>query len=169
MSSVLFADACIPGLLLCSLAVASLAAQAPSDSRFVGTWELRSLVVRTASGAQTNMWGAHPVGRLVYQPDGRMIVLLMHEERNQADGRSIPDALAREAAGYYGTYTVDTRHGVVTHHIEASLRASESRAIERAFEFRDDTLVLTARGVQDGAPVTYVLTWSRLKASGRGH
>ncbi len=153
---------CIPGLLFC-VTKASVAAQSSADRRFVGTWELRALVMRTAGGVETKVWGSHPVGRLVYEPNGRMTVLLMHQGRNQADGRSIPDALARETAGYFGTYTVDAARGIVTHHIEASIRASESGSIERAFEFRDNELRLSAPGAREGAAVTYVLTWARLK------
>ncbi len=163
MATTLLSYACISGLLLSSLAMAIVAARAPFDSRFVGTWELRAFVMRTGSGVETNLWGHHPVGRLVYGPDGRMIVLVMHENRNQADGRSIPEEVASEAAGYFGTYTIDAVRAVVTHHVEGSLRASESGAIERSFEFRDGTLLLTARGMRDGSFVTYVLTWTRLE------
>lgn len=161
MSSTVLSHAWIAGLSL--LAMAPVAARSAADPRFTGTWELRSLVMRTAAGVETPIWGSHPVGRLVYGADGRMIVLLMHEDRNQAEGRPIPDAVASEATGYFGTYTVDSARAVVTHHIEVSLRASESGAAERSFEFRDGALLLSAHGVHDGSPVTYVLTWARLK------
>jgi hypothetical protein len=103
------------------------------------------------------------VGRLTYDPAGRMFALLMPEARNQADGLAIPDALQREVAGYYGTYVIDAARHVVTHRVIASVRASESGSIGRAYLLRDGQLMLTAHGIRDGAPVTYVLTWQRLK------
>lgn len=163
MQTTLVAHAGIACLLFCALTLAAVAAQPSADLRFVGTWELRALVMHAAGGVETNVWGSHPVGRLVYEPDGRMMVLLMHQDRNQADGRSVPDALAGEVAGYFGTYTIDAVRGIVTHHVEASLRASESGAIDRAFHFRGDDLQLSATGTRNGDTETYVLTWAKLK------
>jgi hypothetical protein len=135
----------------------------PAQKQFVGTWELRSLTMRAADGRDEPFWGEHPVGRLTYDPAGRMFALLMPEARNQADGRAIPEALQREVAGYYGTYVIDATRHVVTHRVLASVRASESGSIERAYLLRDGQLTLTAHGIRDGVPVTYVLTWRRLE------
>jgi len=138
-------------------------AQESAQKQFVGTWELRSLMVRAADGSMEPLWGEHPVGRLVYDPQGRLFALLMPEARNQADGRTIPEGLQGDVAGYYGTYVIDSTRQVVTHRVLASLRASESGAIERSYVLQDGQLTLTARGTRDGSPVTYVLTWRRLE------
>ena len=137
---------------------------AQAAAEFVGTWELQAVRMQTASDSVVPVWGEHPVGRLVYDAHGRMFALLMPAARNQAaGGPTIPEALAWEVAGYYGSYTVDTVRRVVTHHVRTSLRAAESGSLERSFLFLGSQLVLAAKATRSGAPVTYVLTWRRLE------
>jgi hypothetical protein len=145
------------------LAASAAEMQDAVKESFVGTWELRSVMMDTADGRTTPVWGDHPVGRLVYEANGRMFALLMPEARNQASGRGIPEALQGDVAGYYGSYIVDTTRHVVTHRVEASVRAAESGTIERTFSMQPGRLTLTARAVRDGVPVTYVLTWERMR------
>jgi len=128
---------------------------------FVGTWELRSVDMHTSDGRVTAVWGADPVGRLVYDDQGRMFALLMPKARNQAAGQTAPEELQREVAGYYGAYAVDTKKKIVTHHVAVSLRASEAGEIERAFTLEGDTLILTAHAMRANSSVTYVLAWQR--------
>ena len=128
---------------------------------FVGTWELRSVDMHTSDGRVTAVWGADPVGRLVYDNQGRMFALLMPKARNQAAGQTVPEELQREVAGYYGTYVLDTKKRIVTHRVAVSLRASESGELERAFTLLGDTLILTAHAMRASSSVTYVLTWQR--------
>jgi hypothetical protein len=150
-------------LWLLLIASAGAQAQGAIEAEFVGTWELRAVTMQTEDGRESPVWGEHPIGRLVYDSQGHMFALLMPAERNQADGRTIPDALLREAAGYYGSYVVDKLRRVVTHRVIASVRTNESKAIERAYSLDGDHLTLTARATRDGVPVAYVLTWERLR------
>jgi hypothetical protein len=135
------------------------------ESRFVGTWELRGMKVRTEHGEESPVWGKNPVGRLVYDSHGQMFALLMPAARNQANGQRIPEALQREAAGYYGTYSIDEARRVVTHRVIASVRSTESGTLERAYSLEGGLLTLAARANRDGAPVTYTLTWERVRHS----
>lgn len=132
-----------------------------------GTWELLTLSTRWPDGRVTAPWGDHPIGRIIYDGDGRMTTLLMDGGRNQADGRAVPPDIQARVAGYYGTYTVDTARRVVTHHVAASLRATEAGSIERRYELRGDTLILTAKAMFEGAPVTHTLAWRRVADSAR--
>ena len=133
-------------------------------ANFVGTWELQTVLMQTTGDSVVPVWGDRPVGRLVYDAQGRMFALLMPAARNQAaGGPPIPEALAREVAGYYGSYSVDTARRVVAHHVRTSLRAAESGSIERSYLFLGTRLVLSAKATRDGAPVTYILTWRRLE------
>ncbi len=154
-----------PFFRLSFLPIASAGAQAQGaiEAELVGTWELGTITMRTENGRESLVWGEHPIGRLVYDSHGQMFAPLMPAERNQADGRTIPDALQREAAGYYGSYVVAKARRVVTHRIIASVRTNESEAIERAYSLEGDHLTLTARANRDGAPVVYVLTWERIQ------
>jgi hypothetical protein len=132
-----------------------------------GTWELVSVATRWPDGRTTEPWGAAPVGRLTYGFDGRMTALLMDARRNQADGRAVPPELQPSAAAYYGTYAVDPARHVVSHHVAASLRASEAGTLERRYVLRGDTLVLTADALYEGAPVTHTLVWRRASGDGK--
>lgn len=132
-----------------------------AGSPLAGVWDLVSVTTRWPDGRVTEPWGAHPVGRLTYGADGRMTALLMDARRNQADGRTVAPEVQASVAGYYGTYTVDTTQRVVTHHVVASVRATESGAIERRYALRDGLLVVTAAATYEGAPVVHTLTWRR--------
>lgn len=147
--------------LLLPVSASGARTQDAIQARFVGTWELRAVMMHTGDRRATQVWGEHPVGRLVYDTHGQMFALLMPEARNQADGRAIPEALQFEVAGYYGSYVIDSTRQVVTHRVVTSVRAAESGTIERTFSLQADQLTLTARATRDGAPVAYVLTWQR--------
>ena len=151
--------------LLIAALLAKLTAQSPDakndTSRFPGVWDLVSIHIRWPDGRVTQDWGVHPVGRIIYDQQGRVSALLMHADRNQSDGRQVPTEVAALFAGYYGTYSVDESRRVVTHHVAASLRAAESKSLERSYEFKDATLTLTARLTLDDQPVTAVLVWKR--------
>jgi hypothetical protein len=135
---------------------------ADSDrSRFIGTWDLVSVEARWPDGHVTAPWGAHPPGRLIYTEDGHVSALLMHELRNQATRNGVTAPLQNEAAGYFGTYTVDPARHIVSHHVEATLRAAEAGTIDRAYSFEGENLTLTANATRDGSPVIYVLVWKR--------
>jgi hypothetical protein len=85
----------------------------------------------------------------------------MPKARNQAAGQTVPEELQPEVAGYFGTYVLDTKKKIVTHHVAVSLRAAESGELERGFTLQGDTLTLTAHATRAGSSVTYVLTWQR--------
>ncbi|HEY2835386.1 MAG TPA: lipocalin-like domain-containing protein [Rhizomicrobium sp.] len=140
---------------------ADLQATENDRPRFVGTWDLVSVEAQWPDGHVTAPWGAHPPGRLIYTGDGHVSALLMHELRNQASHGGVTAALQNEAAGYFGTYTVDTARHVVSHHVAATLRAAEAGTIDRAYRFEGENLTLTAKATRDRLPVTYVLVWKR--------
>jgi hypothetical protein len=133
----------------------------------VGVWDLVSVRTRWPDGRVTEPWGAAPVGRLTYDADGSMIALLMDARRNQAEGGAVPADVQASVAAYYGTYTVDPARHVVTHHVAASLRASEAGSIERRYTLNGDTLVLIANALYEGAKVTHTLVWHRAAGHGR--
>jgi hypothetical protein len=132
-----------------------------------GVWDLVSVTTRWPDGRVTQPWGAAPIGRLTYGADGRMTALLMDARRNQADGRAVPGEVQASAAAYYGTYEVDPARHVVTHHVAASLRASEAGTLERRYTLSGDTLRLIAEAVYEGAPVTHTLVWRRVAGGAR--
>ena len=142
-------------------AIPGRAADVTDRARFIGTWDLGAGEARWPDGHVTAPWGAHPPGRLIYTADGHMSALLMHELRNQANGSGVTAALQNEAAGYFGSYTVDAGRHIVSHHVDATLRAAESGTIDRAYRFEGENLTLTAKATSGGSPVTYILVWKR--------
>ena len=151
------------------LIVESKANDAPEslESQLVGVWDLVSLQTHWPDGRVTEPWGAHPLGRLVYEAQGRMSVVMMHEGRNEAEGRPALADLRDEQAGYFGDYTVDPKKHLVFHHVTASIRGSESGTIERPYEFKGGTLIFTVTGKGEGAVVKTLQTWKRRDAKAR--
>ena len=153
-------------ILLCVSVIGqvSFAEQPPAindEARFIGTWELVSVEAQWADGHVTSPWGDHPPGRLIYTKEGRMLVLCMHELRNEATRGVVPPELQNEAAGYFGSYEVDAARHTVSHTIAATLRPAESGTIDRTYEFDSGKLHLIAKATRNGLPVTYVLVWKR--------
>ena len=132
-------------------------------SRLWGTWEIVSFSARLPDGHVIEPWGAHPAGRITYDADGHVATLLMPERRNEADGRASPTDMQAEFTAYFGTYTVDVTRQIVTHKVTASLSAAHASGdLQRHYELRDGTLILTFTRVQDGLPVTHSLVWKRI-------
>lgn len=75
-----------------------------------------------ASGTVSDVMGPDPVGFLSYQPDGRMMALVVSSERPVSNGKMPTDsekvALFDSMLAYAGTYTFD--NGRVIHHVDAS-------------------------------------------------
>ncbi len=97
-----------------------------------GTWRLIEFADVDKDGKWQYRFGEHPRGYFVYDATGRVHIQIMKvpllkpfPEANGAEGKQpTPDqALAAYNAyfAYFGTYTVDAKKHVVTHHVEGSL------------------------------------------------
>jgi hypothetical protein len=64
---------------------------------------------------------------------------------------------------YFGTYTVDAKEGVVTHHLESALFPGDiGKNIKRNFTVAGDTLTIKFHTTTaDGTPVVRTLVWDR--------
>lgn len=139
-------------------------------TRFVGTWSLQSFHATTPDGSVVYPFGEAAVGRITYDPFGRMSVQLMEGERpalSVADPRGAPDHEVVSAfgsyIGYLGRYIVDEKAGEIVHHLEvASIPNWVGSDQLRRFEFDGDSLTLsTPPIVIDGVPVESVLVWQK--------
>ena len=131
----------------------------------LGTWDLMSFSARLPDGSASEPWGAHPVGRITYDPDGNVTALVMHELRNEADGRSSPPDTQADFSAYFGSYKVDVARGLVTHKIAGSLSAAHaSHELQRNYELRDGVLTLSFTRLRDGLPVAHVLSFKRVSS-----
>jgi hypothetical protein len=140
------------------------------SDRLVGTWRLVSYTGQGADGRATNEYGANPRGRLIYDKGGRMSVHLADPRRKPfVSGdplRAAPDEMKDAFAGYFGyfgTYTVDEKAGVVTHHVEeASYPNFAGTNQRRFFTLQGRRLILrTPPVLAGGTEITYVAIWER--------
>jgi hypothetical protein len=136
---------------------------AASPCSIVGTWELLSNSWSFPDGRVLEPWGK-AAGRISYDAHGNMMAVLMHEQRNEADGIVRGDQqTANNYSAYFGTYRVDFSQGVIRHQVAGSLNGNNaSGELLRTFKFEDGLLVLAFSKAQDGVPVTRRLVWKRL-------
>lgn len=135
-----------------------------SMSSPVGTWELVSFTSRLEDGRSIEPW-PQAVGRIAYDDRGNFTSLLMSGRLNQADGRDSPPEAQDEFSAFFGTYQVDSTHGIVTLEVSASLNGRRaSKVLRRSFELSGDTLVLGFPTIRNGMSATNRLVWKRIGA-----
>ena len=143
---------------------ANLAAQQKSQAElrkaFVGTWRLISI-----TGGNTPAARGKPTGLIIYDTHGNMAAQIQPDRQRQTyTGTPTAEQLADRARGYtayFGTYTIDEKASVVTHHRQGQL---DSGAVDfvRKFELTDggNRIVLTPVG---GTGPASKLTWERVR------
>ena len=146
--------------------------------QLVGGWSLVSRVTTSPDGNVVADSGlsAAPKGVLIYDAAGHVAAQLsrlgrtvgmLAEECRDAE-RIIGTAdTAQTVLGYdayFGTYKVDAKEGVVTHHLESALFPGDiGKDIKRRFSVSGDTLTIKFdTTLRDGTPVTRTLVWSRM-------
>jgi len=149
--------------------VTKSASQVHSD--LLGTWRLVSYT-RTvvATGETTDIFGKAPRGFINYGRDGRMLVLIVK------DDRPTPDDLARmtdqqraelfkSMIAYGGTYTFDGK--TVTHHVDISWNQIWTGTNQiRNVTFENRKLILSTNPQPssiDGKVSVGILTWEKLE------
>ena len=136
----------------------------------VGTWRLISYAELDAAGT-THPWGESVVGRLTYEPSGRMAVQIARSDRPRLSTSDLaalrPDEY-RDAflsyVSYFGRYTV--REGEVVHHVEsASIADWVGTDQVRYCELADRRLTLRTPPLKltDGREGVLVAVWERME------
>ena len=154
-------------MVVCALALATIGgpaeqgkSQAELRKPFVGTWRLISI-----TGGNNPQARGKPTGLIIYDAHGNMAAQIQPDrQRPTYTGTPTPEQLAERARGYtayFGTYTIDEKAGIVTHHRQGQL---DSGAVDfvRKFELTDggNRIVLTPVGGNN--PPTQ-LTWERVR------
>ena len=164
-------------ILFCLGAASAAPQQEELAKRFAGTWRLVSI---EGNPPGLPSFYHQPAGLLIYGSSGWMSAQIVAKADRKpfaayAKGRLAATTEERAAAfdsyvAYYGTYTVDSKAGTVTHHLEGSLiPGREGINNVRWFEFPvDDRLVLIPiedgkGGVLSRKEATYKLLWERIK------
>jgi Lipocalin-like domain len=164
--------------LLTPLGTAPASAQGSASSRqaatgglkdkFVGTWKLVAVEQRNAKGEvvppAADAVNQNRTGYLIYDPAGYMAVSLMPVGRKKYAGAQPTDEEAKAAitgyTAYFGTFTINEKEQVVTHHLEGSLNPAMGKDQNRGFELSGNRLTLKPPAAANGNQSR--LTWERM-------
>jgi Lipocalin-like domain len=131
--------------------------------RLAGCWRLVRYDVTPADGGETERpLGDHPLGTILYTPDGYMSAQLARPGPYDS-GDQEPDACY---IAYSGPYDVDEQASTVAHQVQVSAIPSWLGTTQiRHVQFREpDTLVLSASEQSpppDRGMTTTTISWSR--------
>ena len=147
--------------------------------QLVGGWSLVSRVTTTSEGKALSDPGLSttPRGVLIYDRLGHVAaqlsrpgrtVEMLGDECREAERVKGTNDTAQTILGYdayFGTYTVNAKEHVVTHHLESALFPGDiGKDIKREFEIAGDTLTIRFHTtLRDGTPVVRTLVWARMK------
>jgi hypothetical protein len=143
-----------------------------SEKRFVGTWKLLSFEGTTEDGVSRPLYGADPVGMIMYDAAGNMSVQIMKRGRPLFALADWPSGTPQESKtafdgylAYFGRYDVNEAEGCVVHHMEGSLFPNWIGGdIKRFYTFSGNRLVLAAPPTNVGGVMmrTLTLVWERV-------
>jgi hypothetical protein len=152
--------------------------EASIRAQLVGAWRLVSRQSRRVDGKVEDDPGlsATPMGILIYDQSGHVAAQLSRRDRTvamvgeecqlAATTKGTTDT-AQTVLGYdayFGSYKVNARDHIVTHHLEAALWPGDiGKDIDRHFEISGDELTITFKTTtRDGVKVTRTLIWKRM-------
>jgi len=145
---------------------ASIAAQ------LLGTWRLVEVSEEEGGRViQSPIYGARPVGYLMYDSTGHVCVQLINTTRPRWKDADVPTPEEARSAivgfgGYCGRYEIHADDGYVVHFPEACIEPNAvGQAFRRSFTLNGDQLQLKAveRRATDGVLTTKIITWTRVK------
>ena len=148
-------------------------------AQLIGSWRLVSRQSRRANGELEADPGLSvvPLGVLIYDQSGHVAAQLSRRDRTvamigeecqaAAATKGTPDT-AQTVLGYdayFGTYRINEKEGIVTHHLEAALFPGDiGKDIDRHFTISGDQLTISFNTTtRDGVKVTRTLVWERMK------
>ena len=144
-------------------------------ARLLGAWRLLDAVAEPEDGSPPQRpHGEHPVGLILYTPDGHMAVQIMAADRAlpaSVDWTALtPDEYAAEARSYFayaGTFEVDESARTVTHHMAVALFPRwVGDGQVRVVELDGDRLALRSAApvMTGGRLATMRISWERARS-----
>lgn len=148
-------------------------------AQLIGSWRLLSRESRRENGQVEADKGLStlPLGVLIYDQSGHVAAQLSRRDRTVSMFRD-ECAIAAETKGtadtaqtvlgydaYFGTYTLNEKEGIVTHHLEAAIWPGDiGKNIDRRFTISGDRLTIKFdTTTKDGVKVTRTLVWERMR------
>lgn len=115
----------------------SLIAYANDTNNLTGSWRFVKAV--SSNGTVDQTWGPHPIGYLIYSPEGVMSAQIMRRDRI-AENQSIE----ADFFAYSGHYEVNEKGHMITHHVETALFPDMvGKDYQRLYRFDGNYLYLT--------------------------
>jgi len=144
-------------------------AVAQTAKEFVGTWTLVSITLEQ-DGKKTDMYGANPQGQAIFDPNGRVCLMLLRSDvpkfastNREAGTPEENKAAVNGSLAYFGTYSVSETDRVIMYHLEGSTFPNW-RGVDqkRLFKRSGDELTLTNPTPSTGSGSGYSV-WRRVK------
>ena len=159
-------------VMLLAVAVTALPCLAiAADEELAGSYRLISSTRKILdTGEISNTWGKNPKGFITYGKDGRMLVLIVRDDRPKPENvEKMNDQqridLFRSMTAYGGTYTFDGKR--VEHHIDISWNEVwTGMTVVREITKDGDKLVYTSPAApfaSDGKMSEVTLVWEKVK------
>jgi hypothetical protein len=135
-----------------------------------GTWKMVSWTREVVgSGEKSNTFGENPVGYINYSADGRVMVIIVKNNRKGPSGLISTDSEKVELfdglLAYGGTYTVDGEN--VIHHIDISWNHSWTGTDQvRFYKLDGKTLTYSAAPMKspiDGQETAFTVIWEKIE------
>jgi len=134
--------------------------------QFIGTWTLIKCIAIQKDGKITFPYGEKPIGQILYDTKGNMMVEIMNQEikkfKNDNPFQGIPEEIVAAYNGflaYYGTYKILADSSLIIHNIKAcSFPNWVGQNQKRRFEFENNKLILTTPAISS---VQFELTWEK--------
>ncbi len=129
----------------------------------IGGWELVRWTTYHPDGTESIPFGEDAIGIIMYTADGHMSCHLSKANRPLFSEPTIYDvsdadlgASVRAYSGYFGTFSVDAKAGVVTHHVQGAWYPNFAAVDQpRRYGFEGDLLYLEAEAGDDLVRITW--------------
>jgi hypothetical protein len=143
------------------------------QDKFIGVWSLvpNGLKYSYSDREVSYPFGLNAKGQIIYMSNNQMSAQIMNPDRKTFRSNVIKEVTPKEAVvafkgymGYYGTYELDEKQGIVIHHVKGSYFPNwVGQDLKRYYVFSDDKLILTTFPVQTLTRKLIVeLIWERI-------
>ena len=150
-------------LILAASLVFALSAFAGAADKLFGTWKVLSAVVEDVqTGEKTSLYGEHPRGYMVLLPSGRMMALLVSEDRREPETDVERAAAYRSMVAYTGRYNVEGNK--ITTRPDVAWNEQYMMDQVRYFRLDGDRLTIEtapAKSPDFGKVVRFIVVWRK--------
>jgi len=149
------------GFVLAASLVLATPAVADGPDKLFGTWKVLSAVAEDAQTREkTPLYGEHPRGYLIVLPNGRMMALLVSEDRKEPKTDEERAAAYRSMVAYTGKYTVEGNRWMTRPDVAWNEQYMTDQV--RYFRLEGDRLIIEtapAMSPDFGKVIRFIVVW----------